>query len=188
MKTAWFLTSTFYGNWLPGDERGFVGRVWEKRDEDSADDVRHVHNVPKTECDADIEGLRIASEGLMRGPAVRINAEQAQALLVQFQETARYRDWQLLAVAILANHVHLVVEADEAVDPIKILGDFEAYGSRALNRRWGKPKSGTWWTSKGSNRKLKDDAALRGGIRYALRQEYPLLIWCRPEYEHLSYE
>lgn len=65
----------------------------------------------------------------MRGTAVRINAEHAQALLLQFQETARYRDWQLLAVAIMTNHIHLVVEADGAVDPIKILGDFKAYGA-----------------------------------------------------------
>jgi hypothetical protein len=27
----WLLTNTSYGNWLPGDRRGFVGRVWEHR-------------------------------------------------------------------------------------------------------------------------------------------------------------
>ena len=27
----WLLTSTTYGTWLPGDERGFVGRVWDTR-------------------------------------------------------------------------------------------------------------------------------------------------------------
>src|SRR5947209_816005 len=28
MDRYWFLTWTTYGTWLPGDARGFVGRVW----------------------------------------------------------------------------------------------------------------------------------------------------------------
>ena len=27
MERYWLLTNTCYGNWLPGDARGFVGRV-----------------------------------------------------------------------------------------------------------------------------------------------------------------
>jgi hypothetical protein len=50
-------------------------------------------------------------------------------------------------------------------DPEKIEGDFKCYGSRALNRRWGKPVNGTWWTGgSGSKRKLPDERALRAAL------------------------
>jgi REP element-mobilizing transposase RayT len=186
MTEAWLLTSTFYGNWLPGDKRGFVGRVWEKREGDSDRDRRHVHDVPGTPYDQDYVGLREASEELMRGPPQLVNLEQAEALLAQFHETATIRKWQLLAVAIMANHVHLVVRADEGTDPTKILGDFKAYGSRALNRRWGKPASDTWWTSKGSKRRLPGDEPLRAAIRYVINQEHRLVVWCHPDYQEYA--
>src|SRR5258708_2077146 len=163
MKT-WLLTSTFYGNWLPGDPRGFVGRVWEQRDGDSENNLRHEHDLPGTPYDADMPGLEGVSAELMRGPPVRVNLEQAQALLAQFQETATYRGWRLCAVAIMCNHIHIVLRVDGFVPVDKLLGDFKAYGSRALNRKWGKPTSDTWWTSKGSKRQLRDEAAFRAAV------------------------
>ena len=122
MTTNWLLTSTFYGNWLPGEPRGFVGRVWEKREEDADTQPRHIHDIPGTPYDQDIAGLKEASEELMRGPPVLIDQEQAQALLAQFQETAEHRKWRLLAVAIMANHIHIVVQEDLGTAPKKILG------------------------------------------------------------------
>jgi REP element-mobilizing transposase RayT len=45
----------------------------------------------------------------MKGERVRIEKTQAEALIEQFQETASYRGWSLLAAAIMFNHVHWVV-------------------------------------------------------------------------------
>src|SRR5262249_38204284 len=122
---------------------------------------------------------------LMRGPAVLIDREQAEALLAQFQETAAHRNWQLYAVAIMGNHVHIVVRVNGTPDATKVLGDFKAYGSRALNRRWPKPAAGTWWTSKGSKRRLSDEPALIAAIRYVAGQQNPLVIWLHPDLQHL---
>jgi hypothetical protein len=62
--------------------------------------------------------------------------------------------------------------------PQKILGNFKAYGSRALNHRFGKPPSETWWTTNGSKRKLKDDFALANAINYVLhKQPHPMVVW-----------
>ena len=64
-------------------------------------------------------------------------------------------------------------------DPGKILADFKAYASRVLNRRYGKPPSETWWTEKGSKRKLRDERALADAINYVLyKQPHPLVVWC----------
>jgi REP element-mobilizing transposase RayT len=83
----------------------------------------------------------------------------------------------LLAVAIMSNHVHLVVGVNGDPDPTKVLGDFKAYASRALTRRWRKPPSGTWWTYAGSKRKLPDERAVNDAINYVRRQPNALIAW-----------
>ena len=105
MDRYWLLTWRTYGTWLPGDQRGFVDPVLDE------DGKRVIHNTPGTPLDADKRSLREYSQSIMKGEPVYLSAEQAGPLLEQFQETARYRGWQILAVAILANHVHLVIGA-----------------------------------------------------------------------------
>jgi len=171
MDRYWLLTSTTYGSWLPGDERGFVSS-W--RDQSGQ---LVIHNIPGTPYDADMPALERNAEELLKGDPVRFTLAQAEALLGQFLETAGCRGWQLLAVGIMATHIHLVVGVPGDPAPKKILGDFKSYGSRVLNRRWEKPASGTWWTVKGSKRKLPDEDAVLAAVKYVLDQEYPLVIW-----------
>jgi REP element-mobilizing transposase RayT len=183
MNRFWLLTSTFYGNWLPGDARGFIARVRDTRAEDEPREARREHDLPGTPYDEDFPGLHRHAHEEMRGPPIRIDREQAAILLDQFHETAAYRAWRLFAVAIMANHVHLVVGVEGDPDPTKILGDFKAYASRSLTRRWGKPPSDTWWTYGGSKRKLKDDRARGDAIDYVRRQPNMLVVWIDPEYD-----
>ena len=174
----WLLSSTFYGTWLPGDERGFVGRVRDARPDDPASPFRFVHDMPGTPYDEDIPGLEWASSELMKGDPIYINLAQAEVLAEQFRETAGHRDWTILALAIMANHIHIVVRVKGDPPPKKILGDFKAYGSRALTKQFGRPASATWWTYGGSKRKLKDEQAIAAAIYYVLIRQYnPLLIW-----------
>jgi REP element-mobilizing transposase RayT len=98
--------------------------------------------------------------------------------LGQFRETARIRGWSLLAVSIMAHHFHIVVGVAGDPSPSKILGDFKSWGTRTLSARFGEPPSKTWWTERGSKRKLADEAAVVGAIWYALREQInPLLTW-----------
>ena len=174
---AWLLTSTFYGTWLPGDERGFVSRVRDRRFDEAPRSQRREHDQYGEAFDADLAGLRESARQSMRGPAIQIGPNHAEVLLAQFQETAQFRQWGLHAVAIMAQHVHWVVALPETAHGSVGLRDFKAYGSRALTRRFGMPKSETWWTSKGSNRWLPDEAALRAAIEYVRNQASPLVIW-----------
>jgi len=62
----------------------------------------------------------------------------------------------------------------------RILADFKAYGTRTLNRNYGRPASETWWTAKGSKRKLSTDRAVADAINYVLyKQPHPLVVWSR---------
>ena len=174
MDRYWFLTWTTYGQWLPGDPRGCVTRV--QNDGSS----RIEHDQFGTPYDADIPGLRESAQRLLKCPPVRLVSEQAPVLLAQFQETAQYRGWLLVSVAIMANHVHILTGVTGDPDPEKLQQSYKSYGSRALNRRWTTPASKTWWTESGSTRKLADEAPISATNEYIRNQEFPLLIWMNP--------
>ena len=181
METAstrhWLITSTTYGTWLPGDERGFVSTV--KNDQTP----RIRHNLPGTAYDCDIPQLRDSARALMKGLPVYLTSEQGIVVRDQFQETIAYRGWRCHALAIMANHFHIIVEAVADVHSTKILGDLKSYASRALNRRWARPNSGTWWTESGSRRPLSGEVALINAVIYVCtKQRDALVTWYAADY------
>jgi len=168
----WLLTWTTYGTWLPGEERGFVSNVRVG----PGPEVRH--NVPGTPYDRAMPGLKAAARAQMKGEPVALTAEQAAAVLAQLIETATYRGWTLMAAAVMWNHAHVVVGAPGDPDPATLLRDFKSYAARRLNRTWGKPAGGTWWTESGSRRNLPDDAAVTGAVEYVVAgQPNPLAVY-----------
>jgi len=135
------------------------------------------HDIPGEPCEEGIPELNASASSLLKGPPIYFDMEKSQLILVQFRETATYRGWTLRAVAIMFDHFHLVVQVPGDPSPGKILADFKAYGSRALNRKYGKPPSETWWTDKGSKRKLNIEEAQTAAIRYVLeKQPDPLIV------------
>ncbi len=179
----WLLTSTTYGTWLPGDERGFVGRVWDARPDDPATDaLRLEHDRPDQPYDADIAGLKRESQRLMKGSPVWLTREQADSVLAQFLETTTFRGWALHAASIMANHFHAIVEAPDDVRSDDILGDLKSYASRRLNKAYGKPIGGTWWTASGSKRPLREIDRLHVPIMYTLNQHLFLTRFLHTQY------
>ncbi len=175
--TQWLVTSTFYGQWLPGDEHGSVTNVRDLRTGEPESPKRREHARPGDEYESAIPGLQRAAMEQMKGPVVSLELPKAEELLDQLQETARHRGWVLHAVSIMSNHLHIVVEAPPAVDKDQLLRDFKSYGSRRLNRCFGRQPSGTWWTDSGSARVVRHLAA---AIFYVChRQPNPLLVWSR---------
>jgi REP element-mobilizing transposase RayT len=172
----WLLTWTTYGSWLPGDPRGSITTV---RDRPGP---RRRHNLPGTPAEPSMPTLHRAARAQMKGSPIYLIEDQGKALLAQFQETATIRHWLLIAVAIMRNHAHVEVGVPGDPDPEVLLRDFKAYGSRALNKRWPRPASDTWWTESGSKRKLKDEMAILGAARYIRDQEFPLVVWIHPDF------
>jgi REP element-mobilizing transposase RayT len=165
----WLLTWTTYGTWLPGDERGFVSGVRE------GDGDRAIHNQPGTEYDRKLRGLTQFAERNQKTASVRLTREQAEAVCHQVQKTAAFRQWKLSAVAVMANHVHVVVGVSGDPEPDTLLRDFKSFGSRELNRLMTVHQR--WWTQSGSTRKLPDESAVVAAIRYVEGQERPLATW-----------
>jgi len=123
-----------------------------------------------------MRGLNIHAAGAMTGLPIYVDLEKAEIVWAQFLETAKYRNNVLRAVAIMVNHLRFAIQVPGDPDSTRVLGDYKAYSSRALNRRFGMPSSE--WTEKGSKRKFSDDAALAAAIYYVLyKQPKPLLVW-----------
>ena len=166
-----FITSTTYGQWLPGDERGYVSR-----------DYHVVHNVPGTPVKKNNAKLKEFARRQLKGEPVLFNHEHATALLSQFQETAAYRHWKLCGAAIMSNHVHVLIEVPNTESLDGVSGNLKSYGSRRLNKDFGTPSSGTWWTS-GSSVRCKSVESVPSLIEYMKGQHNPLLVWLAPEFE-----
>lgn len=168
----WFDTWRTYGTWLPGED-GFVGyyrRVTGDRVSDNAFGGEFAEPMPS---------LVAHARGLLKSPPVVLTRAQAIRLLDQFHETANYRGWGIDAVAILVNHVHIVLGVPGDPDPSGVLGDWKAYGSRALNREFGRLPGG-WWAGGGSKRLLRTARQRWAAIRYVRDQENPLVVWLSP--------
>lgn len=170
MDRFWFITWHTYATWLPGSERGFVGVT---RDDQHA---KVVANTPGTPCRADFPGLRAYARSHLKGAPIHLT-QAAARLLEQLQETSRVRGWTLLAVSIAPTHVHVLVAVVDDPDPEKVMGDFKAWGSRALTADWSKPANGSWWAQSGSKRKKSGAEALCQAIDYVRQQHDAWIIW-----------
>jgi REP element-mobilizing transposase RayT len=179
MDRHWHLTWTTYGTWLPGDERGFVGKQVDVRGK------AFIHNIPGTSYDAKVVPLHSAMAERLKCPPIYLVTAQAEALIEQFQETASHRCWKLLAAAVMRSHVHLVVGVPGDPEPETLLQAFKSYGSRKLNRMWTRPASDTWWTESGSKRKKSTEEAIVAAVCYVLDQPSPLVIWLHPDWRYL---
>ena len=174
----WLLTWTCYGQWLPGERRGFVGNV---RDRDAR---QVIHNIPGTPYDEDMPALKAWVLQQMKGDPVILAKREADAMILQYQETARIRKWSLEAASVMFNHTHLVVGVPGNPDPERILETFKSWATRAVTKIRPLPPNGALWTVKGSKRKLANETALRDAVVYVARkQSDPLAIWVAPPWE-----
>jgi REP element-mobilizing transposase RayT len=174
----WLITWTTYGTWLPGASAGFVSQV---RDEHGN---QVLHNVPGTPYDADLPELEAFARSQMKGPPVHLDTSAADAMIQQYQETARIRGWELEATSVMHNHTHLVVGVCGDPDPQSILETFKSWATRSVKKLRPLPPNGTFWTAKGSKRKLPDGRAVGDAVIYVVRkQPRPLAVWHAPRWQ-----
>ena len=180
MDRHWLITWTCYGSWLPGSARGFVGNIRDK-------DGDHVsHNIPGTPVDADMPRLEAYVREHRKGLPIELDKADADAMIAQYQETVRIRQWTLQAASVMYNHTHVVVSVPGDPDPGLILETLKSWATRALKKRRAAPPNGTFWTAKGSKRKLPDDEAVIGAVIYVVKkQPNPLTLYSASEWQEV---
>jgi REP element-mobilizing transposase RayT len=157
---AYFITFSTYGTWIHGDERGSVD---------------HEHStVGEALLPASAE-LEHAREALMTDPEYRMEAAERETVLTAIRQHAEFRGWFLRAAHVRTNHVHLVVIGN--AKPERMMTEFKAYASRAINRVSGDVKR-KHWTRHGSTRWLHTEESVRRAIEYTVdEQGTPMAVY-----------
>lgn len=103
-------------------------------------------------------------------PYLLADDQRRLAVLEAIRGVCRHRSWNLLAVHVRTNHVHVVVEV-EHVSPEKVMNDFKSYATRRLNQLGCDGPERKRWARHGSTRWLWKDEDVREAIRYVVDEQ-----------------
>ncbi|MGP8247307.1 MAG: transposase [Bryobacteraceae bacterium] len=150
----YFITFACYGARLHGDESGSVDR-------------RH-NLVGSRRLEPDSQRVMAERREMLQEPYVLDEAGRA-SVLAAIRGHCAHRGWNLLAAHVRSNHVHAVVEAETR--PERIMNEFKAYASRALNRVASDGPDRKRWARHGSTRWLWKDEDVRQALRYVIDEQ-----------------
>lgn len=151
---ALFLTWRTYGTWLPGDERGWV------------DEQRNGRGEPMHQQDYRLEA---AARGQMRFPVLVLNEEQRREVTVAIRETCIAEGWQIAALNVRTNHVHLVLGGDEFASDVMVTLKKEA--TKRLRQEGLSLPEARIWARGGSRRVLSGDESIGRVVDYVLNRQ-----------------
>jgi len=151
-RKCWLLTFRTYGTWLPGDERTYVDRVW---------------NKPGTERIPAMPNLKAYAETVLKTDSIHITHAQRRVVRDTVKEVCTHRGWKLLACNVRSNHVHVVLWTE---NPEKAMNDFKSYATRRLKEA-GLPVGEKTWVRHGSTRHLHTQESRAGAVNYVLERQ-----------------
>lgn len=146
---AYLLTFRTHGTWLPGDART------------SVDDS---HNVPGTPPVPPIPARQRAAAARMEDQPVSLTPEQRECVDATLRDVCTHCGWTLHALAVRSNHVHVVVGASDAPEPV--MTRFKAWATRRLVESGLLPTGTKLWARHGSTRYLWTRHAVDAACRY----------------------
>ncbi len=113
---AYLITFSTYGSWLHGDDQGSVNKKL---------------NIPGTEVIQSNQGLNLKETAMMKSEMYSLDGVSREIVKNAIHEVCLYRKWLMHAVHVRTTHVHVVVSANQK--PERVMRDFKAYSTRALN-------------------------------------------------------
>jgi REP element-mobilizing transposase RayT len=156
---AYLITFRCYGTWLHGDERG------------SVDEFNNKFDTPFLPANPKWKEF---NEKLLKHKPVKLNSERRDDVEFAIRETCKIRSWQLHALNVRTNHIHIVVSVGETSSR-KVLSAFKANSTRKMreNKSWQFEHSP--WAEHGSRRFLWTEKSIEIAIDYVInRQGKPL--------------
>ena len=141
---AYFLTWTTYGTWLPGDPRG-----WNRKGEiDSLTGNSLIAATAKARMREDVFLLTISDRKVVEET---------------IGDHCEIRGWELHALNVRSNHLHVVVTAGEN-SPEKVVAELKTWCTRKLKEAH--EKRNRFWTQGASCRWLNSDDDLAKAVDY----------------------
>ncbi|QEG33337.1 transposase [Bythopirellula goksoeyrii] len=159
---AYFLTWTTYGTWLHGTGKG-MGSVDAKHNE---------YGTPFVEPDS---GRLQKEQTAMSQPAWLMDPPRRKVVRDAIIGICSEKGWNLRALHVRTNHVHVVVQADR--EPGRLMSDLKARASRELNRAGLDEPTRKRWTRHGSTLHLFDAKTVEEKIRYTIDGQGTMMEW-----------
>lgn len=103
---------------------------------------------------------------LMDQPPYEMDKPQRRAVLEAIVHRCDQSGWDLLAAHVRTNHLHVVVQAEDA--PEFVMTQLKSAASRCLNERGFDDKTRKRWARHGSTRTLFNQDSVKEAIRYVL--------------------
>jgi len=159
-----FISWICYGHWLHGAARG------------SVDPEHNTADMPWLPPDPEVES---GERQRMTQPPYVMDADRRRVVLAAIKSVCDFRGWTLHAIHVRTSHVHVVVTG--AQTPERMMNDFKAYASRALNNAGFGDSNRKRWTRHGSTRYINRETYLAAAINYVLnKQGEPMQRWPDP--------
>jgi len=152
---AHFISFRTYGSWLHGDERGSTDRRHNKRGEPflPRDDFRREFAASK-----------------QSGAPVVLRHAARQCVDASVRTTCESREWDLHALNVRTNHVHLVVSAP--LPPERVMDTLKAWATGRL-RAAGLAEADTRvWSRHGSTERIWLPRDLDAACEYVINQQH----------------
>lgn len=78
------------------------------------------------------------------------------------------RGWEVRAINVRTNHVHVVVSCPPRVSPERVMTEFKLWATRRLREGRLIPPDGRLWTRHGSTRWINDERSLDAALAYVV--------------------
>jgi len=154
LPLAFFITFHSYGTWLHGQNHG------------SVDKDHNEYGTPFLPGNADQYAQK--RERMTQAPYLLDDRRRAIVCEAIVQD-CQFRGWQLRAVHVRSNHVHLVVSADR--DPDDVVKSCKTNASKFLNRAGFEDSNRKRWATHGSTLYLWSEEAVADKIDYTLNRQ-----------------
>lgn len=164
---AYFLTWTTYGSWLHGDDPGWTDR--------ETNEFATPRAEPEPRRERYEREFRLAQRPMLLAPAYQAMIDTA------IREACDFRGWDVAALNVRSNHLHLVVAAQEA--PERIMSILKGRATRALREVGMISDARSVWTRHGSTRYLWREADVARACEYALRGQGDVVPGLKVPYE-----
>lgn len=147
---AYLLTFRTYGTWQHGDKRGSVDRSG--------------FNKFGGRRLAENPGLEEKERAALSSPPFLLNREQRRAVYHAIREVCRFRSYEIFALNVRTNHVHIVVFGEST--PEKMMEAFKSYATRRLRSEELVSVEAKVWARHGSTRYLWKERSVNAAIEY----------------------
>ncbi len=106
----------------------------------------------------------------MKSEAVLLDETAQKCVDAAIRGVAQHRAWQLHALQVMSNHVHVVVSA-EGIKPEKVMADFKAWATRRLREADFLAPEAPVWERHGSTRYLNTRDSLNAACNDVLNRQ-----------------